>query len=94
MGVDPRVERIRTSVTEQTGLVLSSDAYKGWAQSESINADDLVIFNNSFLFREGRSTARVRVFPQPAFGVLARGEEVHDRTGVTQRPLDRKLRRL
>jgi hypothetical protein len=58
MGADQRVERIRTSVTEQVGLVLASDAFKTWAQSESIDPDDLVIFNNSFLFREGRSTTK------------------------------------
>jgi hypothetical protein len=58
MGADQRVQRIRQSTTEQVGLVLMSDAFKVWAESESINPDDLVVFNNSFLFREGRSTTK------------------------------------
>lgn len=67
MGVDLRIERIRTSMTEQTGRVLASDAFEGCAQSESISADDLVIFNNSFLFREGRSTSKSNKY----LGVIA-----------------------
>lgn len=58
MGVDQRTERIRASVTEQVGLVLESEAFSSWVKSESVNPDDFVIFNNSFLFREGRLTTK------------------------------------
>jgi hypothetical protein len=56
MSTDQRIERISSAVTDQAECILSSEAFKSWVTSESIQADDLIIVNNSFLFREGRST--------------------------------------
>lgn len=48
--------------------MLTSDAFKTWVQSESLTTDDLVLVNNSFLFREGRATNKSNKY----LGVVAR----------------------
>ena len=53
-----RVNRIEKAVVNECELLLASDAFNTWKGVESIRSNDLVVVNNSFLFREGRSTVK------------------------------------
>ncbi len=53
-----RVNRIEKAVVDECELLLASDAFDTWRGAESIRPNDLVVVNNSFLFREGRSTVK------------------------------------
>ena len=49
---------IASAVTEKVQQITQSDAFKKWAEEETLRAPDLVILNNSFLFREGIRTTK------------------------------------
>ncbi|KJF18172.1 hypothetical protein [Acidithrix ferrooxidans] len=53
-----RVERIERAVVDQCELLLASDAFDAWKGAESIRPNDHIVFNNSFLLREGQSTIK------------------------------------
>lgn len=56
--LDERISRVEQAVVDQWRRVLASDAIKGWEDAGSLRAGDLLLCNNSFLFREGRSTSK------------------------------------
>jgi len=58
MSMQDRVERVSNAIINQTELVLGSNAFQAWDQGSSLRAGDLIILNNSFLFREGREGKR------------------------------------
>lgn len=49
---------IVSAVTEKVQQITQSDAFKKWAEEETLRAGDLVLLNNSFLFREGIRTTK------------------------------------
>ncbi len=53
-----RRDRVHQAVVDQCELVLASDAFETWKGAESLQPGDVVACNNSFLFREGRSTTK------------------------------------
>jgi len=53
-----QIDRVHKAVIDQCELLLASDAFDAWKGAESLRAGDLVACNNSFLFREGRSTTK------------------------------------
>jgi hypothetical protein len=53
-----RIEHAEKAVIDQCELLLASDAFGAWRETETFHAGDLVICNNSFLFREGRTTTK------------------------------------
>jgi hypothetical protein len=50
--MERRVEELCEAVQEQVAQVLASGAYQSWADGVQLYGGDLVVFNNSFLFRE------------------------------------------
>lgn len=52
MTMERRVEELCEAVQEQVAQVLASGAYQSWADGVQLYGGDLVVFNNSFLFRE------------------------------------------
>ncbi len=48
-----RIERLCDAIHEQVARVLGSDAYRTWKNGQQLHAGDVVVFNNSFLYREG-----------------------------------------
>jgi hypothetical protein len=55
---DARLERTHKAVVDECELLLASDAFDTWKGAETLQVCDLVACNNSFLFREGRSTTK------------------------------------
>lgn len=53
MTMERRVEQLCEAVQQQVAQVLASAAYQAWADGLQLHEGDLVVFNNSFLFREG-----------------------------------------
>ncbi len=72
-GDDARVNRVQKAVVDECELLLASDAFEGWKGAAALQPGDVVVCNNSFLFREGRSTTKsglylgVRVTDGPNF---------------------------
>ena len=70
---DSRVDRVRKAIVDECELLLASDAFENWKGAEALQSGDIVACNNSFLFREGRSTTKssqylgVRVTDGPNF---------------------------
>lgn len=56
--LDARAGRIHRSVVDECELLLASDAFGTWKGAETLQVGDMVACNNSFLFREGRSTSK------------------------------------
>jgi hypothetical protein len=50
------VSRVAQAINKAVGRVLSSGPYRAWAGTERIRPGDLVILNNSFLYRDGLTT--------------------------------------
>ena len=57
-GAHPKVQQIRQAILDQTELALASDAYAAWPEAQSIGPGDMVLVNNSFLFRGARATTK------------------------------------
>lgn len=53
MASEERVVRVCDAIEAQVAHLLGADAYRAWAEGQHLSADDLVVFNNSFLYREG-----------------------------------------
>jgi len=67
---DARVERTAKAVVDKCKLLLASDAFAAWKGAETLRVGDLVVCNNSFLFREGRFTTKSAYY----LGVRVKGE--------------------
>lgn len=46
------------AIEDSVGRVLASGAFEAWAGGETLRSGDLILINNSFLFRAGRSTIK------------------------------------
>jgi hypothetical protein len=55
---DARIQRACRAIVDECELLLASDAFDVWKGAETLQVGDLVACNNSFLFREGRSTTK------------------------------------
>jgi hypothetical protein len=53
MTANRQVERLCEAVQVQVAQVLASIAYRSWAEGSQLRDGDVVVLNNSFLFREG-----------------------------------------
>lgn len=53
MAVDARITAVSAAIEEQVSQLLKSGAYRTWTGTASLVEGDLVVFNNSFLYREG-----------------------------------------
>jgi len=51
-----QVDRLCDLVSEEIASLCRSDGFQAWINSESLAPDDLVVLNNSFLYREGITT--------------------------------------
>ncbi|MGO9963703.1 MAG: hypothetical protein ACLPUG_09790 [Acidimicrobiales bacterium] len=81
------VERVSNAIIKQTELVIGSDAFQAWDQRLSLQPGDLVICNNSFLYREAsRSVKNAKYLAIP---ISESGEPVPQPCVVT--PLKRLL---
>ena len=58
IGADPGIKLIGQAVLAKVELVLASDAYAAWPEATSIGPGDLMVINNSFLFRGARATTK------------------------------------
>ncbi len=55
---DARIDRTHKAVLDECELLLASDAFASWKGTETLHVGDLVACNNSFLFRDGKSTTK------------------------------------
>jgi hypothetical protein len=55
-------QRIEAAITDQCELLLASDAFDAWNEAGKLRVDDLVAINNSFLYREGRTTTKSKQY--------------------------------
>ncbi len=63
MTVDARVPQLVEVVNSEVGGVVRSAQFEAWLAGEKLQAGDLVVLNNSFLFREGiRSTTKSNLY--------------------------------
>ena len=53
MAGDVRIADVTAAINEQLSQLLQSNAYRSWSGTASLAEGDLVVFNNSFLYREG-----------------------------------------
>lgn len=53
MAADARIATVCGAIEHQVAQLLESRTYKAWAEPLSLQDGDLVMFNNSFLYREG-----------------------------------------
>lgn len=66
MATDNGIEAICSEINRQVEMVLSSRSFNEWLENEACSAGDLVILNNSFLFREGvKATKNVKYLCVP-----------------------------
>lgn len=65
-----RVDAISNLIREQMDSLLKSAGFKQWAKEEKLAEGDMVVFNNSFLYREG-----IRSNKSPLYLGVAVGKE-------------------
>lgn len=58
MSHETHVEEICSAINDQVESVVASKPFKDWFENESCKPSDLIVFNNSFLFREGVKTIK------------------------------------
>lgn len=56
MAEDVAIHRVAQAINKAVGRVLASAPYREWAVREPLRPGDLLVFNNSFLYREGITT--------------------------------------
>lgn len=59
---DARFSRIYKTILDECELVLASDVFSEWKETERFQPGDLVVCGNSFLFREGQSTKKSALY--------------------------------
>lgn len=55
---DARIQRTHKAVVDECELLLASDAFDAWKGAETLQVGDLIACNNSFLYRDDRSTTK------------------------------------
>lgn len=53
MAAEVRIAAVSAAIEEQVSQLLQSSPYRAWSNTASLADGDLVVFNNSFLYREG-----------------------------------------
>jgi hypothetical protein len=62
MAHDGRLARLERKIRDEFELLLASDAFGSWKGNESVRSGDLIAVNNSFLFRENKSTTKSALY--------------------------------
>lgn len=58
-----QLERVHSAICTQIGSVLGSQRFQDWAQREKTPSGDLIVFNNSFLYRgQGGGTTKSKQY--------------------------------
>lgn len=55
---EAKVERLKERIHSQVGHLLGSALFTEWTEGQSLREGDLVVLNNSFLYREGLPTTK------------------------------------
>jgi hypothetical protein len=53
MPSEAQIGRVYTAVCQAVGRILGSQTFEDWTKHEKLQVGDLIVFNNSFLYREG-----------------------------------------
>ncbi len=47
-----QISRVYQAVCQEVARILGSQTFQDWKERESLKVGDLIVFNNSFLYRE------------------------------------------
>lgn len=53
MSSEQQIDRVYTAVCQAVSYILGSQTFDAWTKSEGLQVGDLIVLNNSFLYREG-----------------------------------------
>jgi hypothetical protein len=52
MSANARIGPVYTTIGQEVARILGSKTFSDWKRDESLQVGDLIVFNNSFLYRE------------------------------------------